>query len=148
MLVFEAAAFIHTFVGQSKHAGQKYVDAIMALEGRIRSLDIAIADADVNAAKLDPLQALERQTLLEDDRRSARKRLTRLETLLDGSSRQNLERLRKDKFLSLKANALALKTRLRDRLRQRKSEISLASRVHEGQSSGEFASLCSICKPT
>ncbi|EIN10554.1 hypothetical protein PUNSTDRAFT_32083, partial [Punctularia strigosozonata HHB-11173 SS5] len=120
---------------QSKNAGAKYVEAIMALEERIRNLDIAITAADANPMDGDAFQSLDCQTVLEDDRTNARRRLAKLEGFLDEPSRQNLDALRKDKFLGRKANALALKTRLRNRLQQRKFEFGRIEQLRHGHSS-------------
>ncbi|EIN09234.1 hypothetical protein PUNSTDRAFT_67722, partial [Punctularia strigosozonata HHB-11173 SS5] len=121
---------------QSKNAGAKYVEAILTLEDRIRSLDTAIAKAHTNIDAHDLTQALESQMILEDEKLNAQKKLVKYESFLDGSSRNNLQALRKDQFLGRKANALALKTRIRDKLRQRKFEISLLQGMRIGNSSG------------
>ncbi|EIN07693.1 hypothetical protein PUNSTDRAFT_36730, partial [Punctularia strigosozonata HHB-11173 SS5] len=120
---------------QSKNAGTKYVEVIIALDERIRELDRAIADGNASVLNADPLQALDYQTLLEDDRMNARKKLAKFEGFLDEPALRNLQALRKDLFLGRKANALALKTRIREKLRQRKFELSRIEQLRSGRSS-------------
>jgi hypothetical protein len=56
--------------------------------------------------------------------------LRRKRAELGVSEKENLTRLRNDAFLRLRMNALALKQRIRDRLRQRKFEIEKLERSY------------------
>jgi hypothetical protein len=55
--------------------------------------------------------------------------------------RLNLTNLSTNKFLQLRMSARALKSRIRDRLRQRKFELSVLERAHRHCTSGMFYTL-------
>jgi hypothetical protein len=48
----------------------------------------------------------------------------------------NLEKMKKDIYLTVRLNALAIKTRIRDRLRQRKFELERLERSYRATVNG------------
>lgn len=82
---------------------------------------------------------------LSEQLQNAREHLTRLEHAFDrkknalGVGEQaNLRTLQRDTFLRLRMNTLALKHRLRDRLRQRKFEIEKLERSYRRNVNGMY----------
>lgn len=55
----------------------------------------------------------------------------------------NLHRLRSNEYVRLRMNALALKQRIRDRLRQRKFELERFEREYRNTMNGQWT-LCSM----
>ena len=65
--------------------------------------------------------------------------LQRKKQILGVDEQADLRKLRNDAFLRLRMNALALKQRLRDRLRQRKFEIERLERSYRRSANGEIS---------
>ncbi|KAF7967752.1 hypothetical protein HWV62_33227 [Athelia sp. TMB] len=116
---------------RSKHKGQQAVMAVL-------SLDTDIASEQHIIAKLDKLLALGRGDFLETSEQltETNRRLQRLHDLrrakigsLGIAETNQLSRLRDNAFLRARMNALAIKHRLRDRLRQRKFELEKLERA-------------------
>jgi hypothetical protein len=88
---------------------------------------------------------------LSEQLQDAREHLTRLETglrrkknTLGVGEQANLHKLQQDAFLRLRMNALALKCRLRDRLRQRKFEIEKLERSYRRSVNGMYILPCQL----
>jgi hypothetical protein len=64
--------------------------------------------------------------------------LQRKKTMLGVREQADLRELQNDAFLRLRMNALALKQRLRDRLRQRKFEIEKLERSYRRSANGKY----------
>lgn len=118
--------------GRSKHKGRQAVLAIL-------TLDRSIASEGALVKKLDRLIESGRGNFLElsEQVTETNKRLHGLHDLrrsklnaLGVSETTQLKRLRDDVFLRSRMNALAIKQRLRDRLRQRKFEIEKLERSY------------------
>jgi hypothetical protein len=82
------------------------------------------------------------QTQLADERRH----LVRLEAAvsrkrvqLGMEGRQHLQRLRDSRYLQVRVEALALKTRIRERVRQRKFELERLERAYRQAIHGEYS---------
>ncbi|KAF7964775.1 hypothetical protein HWV62_3126 [Athelia sp. TMB] len=117
---------------RSKHKGRQAVLSILTLDASIVS-EQRIVD------KLGRLLAAGRVDFQEtsDQLTESNKRLQRLQDLrrakvnsLGISETTQLRRLRDDAFLRARMNALAIKQRLRDRLRQRKFELEKLERSY------------------
>lgn len=117
--------FSHTQSGQSKQKAKQAIQAILALDSSIKSEQAAIRDlyASFNAPFVD-------YAVADDALENARAHLKRLEkaratkfTALAVDEGEELLSLKSNKYLTARMNALALKHRLRDRLRQRKFEM-------------------------
>jgi hypothetical protein len=83
----------------------------------------------------------ETASLLEDAQKmviNLNAKIKQKKTALGIDGRLSLQKLSGDKFLQLRMSARALKTRLRDRLRQRKFELSLLERAHRHCTSGKL----------
>jgi hypothetical protein len=62
--------------------------------------------------------------------------LRRRRAALGTEDKVNLERMKKDIYLTVRLNALAIKTRIRDRLRQRKFELERLERSYRATVNG------------
>jgi len=96
---------------------------------------------EITLAAGDDLDVAELSEQLQD----ARAHYSRLEqglgrkrAELGVAERANLAMLQNDAFLRLRMNALALKQRIRDRLRQRKFEIDKLERSYRRSANGLF----------
>lgn len=131
--------FIDYFVGQSKTKGKQAVEAVLALDQalllhrkRVSELELALSDAsDVTdvSGQLDDVR---------EHVRKLERSLSQKKRSLGVSEQANLTRLKNNEFLRLRMNALALKQRLRDRLRQRKFEIEKLERNYRHTANGMF----------
>ncbi|EIN07000.1 hypothetical protein PUNSTDRAFT_135699 [Punctularia strigosozonata HHB-11173 SS5] len=121
---------------QTQDAGTKTIDLILALQDQIRILDANLAkiERSIMKGKNDASTMLRHEELRDERGRAALKK-SRLEDSLDLRSRQDLQSLRKNRYLTVRLNARALKRRIRDRLRQRKFEFTRMERAVRTQSS-------------
>ncbi|EIN03444.1 hypothetical protein PUNSTDRAFT_33210, partial [Punctularia strigosozonata HHB-11173 SS5] len=120
----------------SKDAGTKTIDSILLLEDQLRIFEKTITELErkVMAGQGDANSIPYRDELYEDRNRATRRKRN-LEKALDLRTRRKLETLRGSKYLTHRMNALALKTRIRDRLRQRKFEFTQVERSFRSHSS-------------
>jgi hypothetical protein len=84
---------------------------------------------------MDVHSTLER---LEGDRNRLLRRRSAYTGALSLADVEQLEHVRANKFIELRVNTLAIKTRMRDRLRQQKFEFSWIEQNVHVQSSGEL----------
>ncbi|EIN05045.1 hypothetical protein PUNSTDRAFT_138226 [Punctularia strigosozonata HHB-11173 SS5] len=117
---------------QSKNAANKHIDAILKMDERVQILNIAIANLE--AADEENDDNLVYMQDFEEERSRIQRRIHDAERKLDIRDREVLRRLYDDKYLRNRLNALALKTRIRDRLRQRKFEFRRIERALRLQS--------------
>jgi hypothetical protein len=99
---------------------------------------------EVTLATADVLDVGELSVQLQDAREHhacLTQGLRRKRAGLGVDEKTNLMQLQSDTFLRLRMNALALKQRIRDRLRQRKFEIEKLERSYRRSSNG----MCSFC---
>ena len=129
------------FKGRAKNKGKQAVEAILVLESTMGSHKKIIRQLEITLAAGDDLDVAELSEQLQD----ARAHYSRLEQGLGHkraelcvAERANLAMLQNDAFLRLRMNALALKQRIRDRLRQRKFEIDKLERSYRRSANGLF----------
>ena len=125
--------------GRSKAKGKQAVQAVLELAESIRLQKHAITKLETTLAQISILDMADLSEQLQD----ARAHLAHLERGYDRKKnalgigeRANLHKLQQDTFLRLRMNALALKQRLRDRLRQRKFEIEKLERSYRRSVNG------------
>jgi hypothetical protein len=128
------------FTGQSKHAGKQEVEAILALEESVKDHQQRIHDLEDQLASPGQLDVTEIRTEISESRAS-RTRLTetvrRKKAALGVGQRAALKKLKDSVFLQIRMNARTIKTRLRDRLRQRKFELERLERSYRQVVNGE-----------
>ena len=129
------------FKGRGKNKGKLAVEAILVLESTIGSQEKTVKNLELALATGDDLDVTELSEQLQD----ARAHLLRLQQgvrrkrgELGVAEKANLAVLRNDAFLHLRMNALALKQRIRDRLRQRKFEIDKLERSYRRSANGLY----------
>ncbi|EIN12222.1 hypothetical protein PUNSTDRAFT_60270, partial [Punctularia strigosozonata HHB-11173 SS5] len=135
--VAQQAAQTRPIKRQSKNAGEKAIDAILRMDEQIQMLDkyIAMEERKVLTGNADPTTTSTIKRL-NDDRSRVQLRRTKYYDELSLENVAALTDVRKNKFLEVRMNALALKTRVRERLRQRKFELAQMKRSIRTQSSG------------
>lgn len=126
--------------GQSKLKANQAIQAILALDTSIQSEQAAIKELQVsfNSPSVDIV-------VTHDALESSRAHLKRLErsralkfSTLGVDESIALVTLKSNKYLTARMNALALKHRLRDRLRQRKFEMERLERSYRRTMNGMF----------
>lgn len=100
-------------------------------ELRKRIIDVSSEAWDVATAELELQTAL---NVLS----KVKAKVTKKESEMGFTARQQLHHLLKSPFLSKKMNARALKTRIRERLRARKFELDRLERSYRKQRSGTW----------
>ena len=121
------------YEGRSKNKGKQAVEAILALEeaSEMQRKTITKLEALLVTSDLTDTANLVQQ--LQDARQHSsniEEGLRRKKAVLGVGEQANLVKLKQDLFLRLRMNALALKQRIRDRLRQRKFEIEKFERSY------------------
>jgi hypothetical protein len=109
---------------KSRDAAQAHVDEL-----RRRIIDVSSEHWEVATAELELETALNVLTKVKD-------KVTKKESAMGITARQQLHQLLKSPFLVKKMNARALKTRIRERLRARKFELDRLERSYRKQRSG------------
>lgn len=109
------------------------------MDEQIQMLDkyIALEERKVLTGNADPTTASTIKQL-NDDRSRVQLRRTKYYEELSLENVATLKNVRNNKFLEVRMNALALKTRIRERLRQRKFELAQIERTIRVQSSGKY----------
>jgi hypothetical protein len=113
------------------------------LENALELHKKAVIKLEATLAEDDPEDVVSLSEQLEDAQRHQlrlEQGLHRKKTMLGVSEQADLQRLQNDAFLRLRMNALALKQRLRDRLRQRKFEIEKLERSYRRSANGKSCS--------
>ena len=121
----------HGLSGRSKNKGRKAVQAILVLETSLADKRKEISKLEKTLINGDPFDISELSEQLDDARRhfaALDQGLRRKRAALGVGEQQDLKKLQQDAFLCMRMNALALKERIRDRLRQRKFEIEKLER--------------------
>ena len=101
-------------------------------ELRRRIIDVSSEHWEIATAELELETALNVLT-------KAKAKVTKKESAMGITARQQLHRLLKSPFLAKKMNARALKTRIRERLRARKFELDRLERSYRKQRSGTLS---------
>ena len=120
--------------GQSRNKGQQAIEAILALQKSRDAYKTRISDLERLLCRDGEAFDIVDTNLELDDVRAKVSQLN--ETIkhrraalgIDG--RKALSKLKSDQYLTAKMNALAVKRRIRDRLRQRKFELERLERSY------------------
>jgi len=121
---------------QSKDLANKEIEAILSLVKTLEGHKQDIVDLQnmlQSDGSADGLTVDEIQILLEESQQHAKciqKSISSKKSKLSVDGRLNLTELMDDVFLKTRMNALALKERIRDRLRQRKFELENLERAY------------------
>lgn len=125
--------------GRSKNKGKQAVQAVLALETSLAHQRKEVEKLEMTLAKGDSFDVSELSQQLDDARTHLallQQGLQRKRGLLGVDEQQDLRKLQGDSFLRIRMNALALKERIRDRLRQRKFEIEKLERNYRHSTNG------------
>jgi hypothetical protein len=121
--------------GQSKNLGKREIESILALEKCLKEHRARVHNLEDQLQK-EPAQQLDVVDvgilLTESRDRCTRiaESIRRKRAALGVGQRMALQKLKADIYLQLRMNARALKTRICDRLRQRKFEIERLERSY------------------
>ena len=135
--------------GQSKNAGKREVEVLVILENNLKDSQERVRRLEIQLTK-DAALGLD-VVELDIELKEARGSRDRLEAsvrrkraALGVGQRTTLQRIRNDAFLQLRVNARALKTRIRDRLRQRKFELERLERSYRQVVNGTYQCSCEM----
>jgi len=128
--------------GQSQTLGQRTIQAILNLTEQYKSLITTAASMEnsMDDELLNEFDYAEFTIELKDIRTQAdgiQRAIQRKRASLGVDEHISLANLQRDKYLQQRMNALALKTRIRDRLRQRKFELERLERAYRHTISGK-----------
>ena len=121
---------------KSKHLANIEIEGILALYKNIETYqeDISKYEIMLETGELESgTTAIEIQVMLTEVQGKVKKQkniIANRKAKLSVDGRLNLEKLLNNEFLKLRMNALALKQRIRDRLRQRKFELENLERSY------------------
>jgi hypothetical protein len=121
------------YKGRSKNKGKQAIEAILALEEGLELQKKTISKLETLLVTSDLTDTPNLVQQLQDARQHSSKMETGLrhkKASLGISEQADLVKLKQNSFLRLRMNALALKQRVRDRLRQRKFEIEKFERSY------------------
>lgn len=110
----------------SANAGDKEIEHILALERMCKSHEQHLLELEQKLLSQSVADIADVQLQIEEEKEQIGKlsrTMKRRKARLGIQQRQNLDRVRGDIYLQLRMNALAVKTRIRDRIRQRKFEL-------------------------
>jgi hypothetical protein len=121
---------------------RRIVHQILELKLEYRSLALKIDGLErlLDVDGFNPVDLAELRLELEDQRsrfERLRESIRRKQNALGVDERTDLARLQGSKYLQHQVNALALKTRIRDRLRQRKFELERLERAYRQSANGK-----------
>lgn len=137
--------------GRSKNKGKQAVQAVLVLETSLAHQRKEVEKLEMTLAKGDSFDVSELSQQLDDARTHLallQQGLPRKRGLLGVDEQQDLRKLQGDSFLRIRMNALALKERIRDRLRQRKFEIEKLERNYRHSTNGMLMQCAKIIKLT
>lgn len=132
--IVSACSFNDPSTGRSHNAANQAIDAILALEKRLKEVEYRAKELENELAKPGVTSdILDISVELSETQHT----ITRLSNLirikrnsLGVSEKSRIRNLKDNEFLQVKLNARAVKTRLRDRLRQRKFEMERLERSY------------------
>ena len=126
--------------GRSQYAGRRAVEAILLLEKTLASHKRRINQLEQQLRKESgTLDAVDAEIMLNEDRASyarVKESIRCRRAKLGVGQRIALQKLKDDIFLQMKVNARAVKTQLRERLRQRKFELDRFERTYRNSLNG------------
>lgn len=129
--------------GQSKDKADKIIEEIMTLEDCQKAYKKELVDIEKMLAigvyedGMDAVEASSQQDEVQDRIKSLAETLKRKRSALGVTGKARLASLVGNQFLRLRMNARALKSRIRDRLRQRKFELDRLERAYRKTSNGK-----------
>lgn len=133
------------FTERSANKAQKAIEEVAALHAswKAQAAFVKTLEGQLQSGKMS-VSISEFSIMLKECREHSAKaesayRAKRNSLGVDG--RLRLDKLTNDEFLSKRMNAMALKQRIRDRLRQRKFELERLERQYRHTSNGEFSSI-------
>jgi hypothetical protein len=146
LLLFPYSVTIHS--GRSKNLAQKAVEDVQALQVTLNSYKTRVKkleeSLEPNSDDSDEEDMADNVSSLENARKKIihlKEIIKRKRTALGVDGRLSLHKLSTNKFLQLRMSARALKSRIRDRLRQRKFELALLERAYRHCTSGKLYTL-------
>jgi hypothetical protein len=125
--------------GRSKNKGKQAVQAVLVLETVLAHQRKEITKLETMLVNSESIDCSEISLQLEDacvHLASLEQGMRRKRAALGIDDQIDLRRLQQDAFLRIRINALALKERIRDRLRQRKFEIEKLERNYRHSTNG------------
>ena len=131
--------------GRSKTNNDEEISKILSLEKSLIEIDGALRRMETQLC-MGNIDNLTEHNLRLIEERAHRSRvadtLSRWKTRLGISQRTRLEQLRRNIYLQVRLDAQALKTRIRERLRQRKFEIEKLERSYRQTVNGTYILSC------
>jgi hypothetical protein len=130
-------------IGRSKNIGQKAAEEIIQLQDLLRGYRKTVHDLEdtlATGSSDDVDDILELSSGLADARQKVAHFTEVIQSkkkILGVDGRLNLQRLTTSPYIRQRVNALALKKRIRDRLRQRKFELERLERAYRQASNGK-----------
>lgn len=127
--------------GRSKTNNDEEISKILSLEKSLLEIDGAVRrmETQLCIGNVDNLTDYKLRLVEERAHRSRiADTLSRWKTRLGISQRTRLEQLRRNVYLQVRLDAQALKTRIRERLRQRKFEIEKLERSYRQAVNGSY----------
>jgi hypothetical protein len=115
------------------------ITTILALEKTLEAQEASIRELEMQLHGGHVPNIVEFNLRLADTRSQRAKTadaLRRRRAALGMEDKVNLEKMKKDIYLTVRLNALAIKTRIRDRLRQRKFELERLERSYRATVNG------------
>jgi hypothetical protein len=135
------------YSGRSKNLGRKAIEEVQTLQLTLNSYISTVAELEGKLTNDDSDDLVNIAMALQNAQDKAKQVtniLARKRKALGVDGRLSLKTLSSSRFLQLRMSARALKSRIRDRLRQRKFELSLLERAYRHGSSGEFQTFGSL----
>lgn len=129
------------YSGRSKNKGKQAVQAILVLETTLAHQRKQVSKLETQLASSESFDFSELSLQLDEARghlASLEKGMRQKRAVLGVDDQVDLQRLQQDAFLRIRMNALALKERVRDRLRQRKFEIEKLERHYRHTTNGMY----------
>ncbi|KAG2109214.1 hypothetical protein DEU56DRAFT_874510 [Suillus clintonianus] len=125
---------------QSRNKAAEVITIILALEKTLQTQEASIHELEMQLHGVRVPNIGEVSLQLADARSRYKKTsdtLRRRRAALGTEDKVNLEKMKKDTYLTVRLNALAIKTRIRDRLRQRKFELERLERSYRATVNAE-----------
>jgi hypothetical protein len=131
--------------GRSKTSNDEEISKILSVEKSLVELDRSLRRMEMQlcTGNVDNLVDFNLRLIEERAHRSRlADTLSRWKTRLGISQRTRLDQLRRNVYLQIRLDAQALKTRIRERLRQRKFEIEKLERSYRQTVNGTYVLSC------
>jgi hypothetical protein len=119
--ILHHVSLTYFLIGQSKNAGKKAVEQVLTSRRTVEILQERSAAAEEAVLNADFSELIEADEALADSRKklqAAQLRLRQQEAALGVAERETLAKLMQNEYLTVRMNTRALKSRIRERLRQ------------------------------